>query len=283
MAGRACARAAPDGYTVCNVDNEIISNPDFLFKDVGYNSQKDFAPITNGYFIINGFVAARSLNVKTLTELIAFSKSRPEGINVGSPATSLTMFIDPFAKHTGANFHVIPFKSGGEVAAALLTNTIQSAAIGLGNLMPYFKDGSIKPLSVDSAKRFSLLPDVPTLKELGYDSLRIKSWYGFVVPTGTPEDIIKFLHDSSSGSTIARIFTRSSSSIQRSSRYSTLQKSSRSFWSSIASVLRHRRRNSALNHSDGAKGLERTPRKRLCSKRQSYQLARHFRRTFASA
>jgi tripartite-type tricarboxylate transporter receptor subunit TctC len=201
--GRACARATPDGYTVCNVDNEVISNPDFLFKDVGYDVQKDFAPITNAYFIVNGFVAAKGLDVKSLNELIALSKARPEGINVGSPATSLTMFIDSFAKHTGANFHVIPFKSGGEVATALLTNTVQTAAIGLGNLIPYLQAGSIKALSVDSAERFPLLPDVPTLKELGYDSLRIKSWYGFVVPTGTPKDIIAFLHDS-----IARIYSR---------------------------------------------------------------------------
>jgi tripartite-type tricarboxylate transporter receptor subunit TctC len=194
--GRACARAAPDGYTICNVDNEVISNPDFLFKEVGYDTQKDFAPITNAYFIINGFVASQSLNVKSLDELIALSKSRPEGINVGSPATSLTMFIDSFAKHTGANFHVIPFKSGGEVANGLLTNTIQSAALGLGNLMPYLQAGTIKALSVDSAERFSLLPEVPTLKELGYDPLRIKSWYGVVAPAGTPKDIIDFLHDS---------------------------------------------------------------------------------------
>jgi tripartite-type tricarboxylate transporter receptor subunit TctC len=203
VAGRTCAHAAPDGYTICNFDNEVISNPDFLFKDVGYDTQKDFEPITNGYYIINGFVATKSLDVKGLNDLIALSKTRPEGINVGAPATSLTMFINSFSQHTGAKFHVIPYKSGAEVTNALLTNSIQAAAVGLGNMIPYIKAGTIRALSVDSAERFSILPDVPTLKELGYDSLRIKSWYGFVAPTGTPQDIIGLLHDS-----IVRFYSR---------------------------------------------------------------------------
>jgi tripartite-type tricarboxylate transporter receptor subunit TctC len=194
--GRACAHAAPDGYVICNVDNEVVSNPDFLFKDVGYDTQKDFAPITNGYYIINGFVASEQLNVKTLDDLIALSKSTPEGINVATPATSLSIFVQSFAKHTGANFHVIPYKSGAEVTNGLLTNSVQAAAVGLGNLIPMLQAGKIKALSVDSAERFSLLPDVPTLKEMQYDSLRIKSWYGFVAPTATPKPIISFLHDS---------------------------------------------------------------------------------------
>ncbi|HEX4409110.1 MAG TPA: tripartite tricarboxylate transporter substrate binding protein [Xanthobacteraceae bacterium] len=194
--GRACAHAAPDGYVICNVDNEVVSNPDFLFKDVGYNTQKDFAAITNGYYIINGFVASSELNVKNLNDLIALSKSRPEGINVATPATSLQIFVQSFAKHTGANFHVIPYKSGAEVANGLLTNAVQAAAVGLGNALPLIQAGEMKALSVDSAERTPLLPDVPTLKEMNFDSLRIKSWYGFVAPTGTPKSIISFLHDS---------------------------------------------------------------------------------------
>ncbi len=195
--GRACAHAAPDGYTICNVDNEVISNPDFLFKDVGYNTQKDFAPITNGYYIVSGFVVSGSMmKVHGLNELIALSKSTPGGINIGSPATSTAIFIQAFNKEVGANFHVIPYKSGAEVTNGLLTNSVQVAELGLGNMMSYLQSGAMRALSVDSNERLPQLPGAPTLRELGYESFRVKAWYGFVAPAGTPEDIIQFLHES---------------------------------------------------------------------------------------
>ena len=74
LAGRACAQAAPDGYTICNFFNDVISNAPFLFKTPGYDPYKDFAPITNGYFIASAFLVTPSLNVSTLAELIALSK-----------------------------------------------------------------------------------------------------------------------------------------------------------------------------------------------------------------
>ena len=189
------AHAAPNGYTICNVFNDVISNAEFLFKDVNYDPNKDFSPITNGYYIINGFLPTSALEVNSLKDLIELSKSRPEGINVAPPATGITMFIETINQETGAKFHVIPYKSGSEVTNALLTNSVQAAAVGAGNMIPYLQSGKFKGLSVDSTERFPLLPDVPTLKELGHDSLRIKSWYEFAAPAGTRPDIIKLLHD----------------------------------------------------------------------------------------
>lgn len=194
LSGRTCAKSAPDGYTICNVFNDVISNAEFLFKDVGYEPYKDFVPITNGYYIINGFLAIPSLGVNNLKELIELSKKRPEGLNVASPATGITMFIQMLNQEAGAKFNVIPYKSGSEVANALLTKSVEAAAVGVGNLIPQVQAGNFKALSVDSAERFPLLPDTPTLKEQGYDSLRIKSWYGFVAPAGTRRDIIELLH-----------------------------------------------------------------------------------------
>ena len=85
LAGRACAQAAPDGYTICNLFNDTILNAPFLFKTVGYDPRKDFTPITNGYFITGGFLATPSVNANTLPELIALSKSMPGGLNLGVP------------------------------------------------------------------------------------------------------------------------------------------------------------------------------------------------------
>jgi tripartite-type tricarboxylate transporter receptor subunit TctC len=194
LAGRTCAQAAPDGYTICNFFNDVVSNAPFLFKNPGYDPYKDLVPITNGYFIITSFLASPSLNVKTFPELVELSKKTPDGINYASPSTGATMFLDSFNKVTGSNFRAIPYKSGGEVATALLTNTTQVGVIAIGALAPHIQAGKLKALTVDSATRLPQFPDVPTLKEFGYDTIRIKTWYGMFAPAGTPPAIIRRLH-----------------------------------------------------------------------------------------
>jgi tripartite-type tricarboxylate transporter receptor subunit TctC len=195
IAGRACAQAAPDGYTICHLLNDTVNNAPFLYKNVGYDAARDFAPITNNFFITSGFIASPDLKVNTLGELIALSKSRPDGINWGSPATTATMFIETFKQDTGANLVVIPYKSGGETATAILTHAVDLIFAGIGTLVPHLQSGMLKALAVEGTTRSPLLPDVPTLKETGFGGLRVRAWYGFFAPTGTPSGIIARLHD----------------------------------------------------------------------------------------
>ncbi len=190
LAGRACAQAAPDGYTICNLFNDVVLNAPFLFKSVGYDPRKDFVPITNVYYITGGFLVTPALKVSTLPELIALSRSTPGGLNLGVPATTTELFIKSFNAATGANFQSIPYKSGGEVANALLTNSVAVGNLGIGNLVPHIQAGKFKVVAVDSLQRSPLLPDVPTLQEHGLAHTRIKPWYGFFAPAGTPAAII---------------------------------------------------------------------------------------------
>ena len=195
LAGRTCAQAQPDGYTICHLLNDTVINAPFLFKDVGYDAARDFAPITNNFFITSGIIVTPELKVNTLQELIDLSKKRPEGVNWGSPATTATMFMETFKQDTGAKFVTIPYKSGGEVATAILTHAVEMIFAGIGNLVPYLQSGSLKALAVEGTARSPLLPDVPTLKETGYQGLRVRAWYGFFAPAQTPRDIIERLHD----------------------------------------------------------------------------------------
>jgi tripartite-type tricarboxylate transporter receptor subunit TctC len=195
IAGRACAQAAPDGYTICNLFNDVVLNAPFLFKNVGYDARNDFVPITNGYFITGGFLVTPSLNVNTLDDLIDLSKTTPDGLNIGVPATTTEMFIKSFSMATGSKFQIIMYKSGNETANGLLTKSVQVANLGVGNLVPQIKAGNFKVVAVDSFERLPLFPDVPTLKEMHLDQTRIKPWYGFMAPKGTPAAIIKRLHD----------------------------------------------------------------------------------------
>jgi tripartite-type tricarboxylate transporter receptor subunit TctC len=195
VAGRDCAQARPDGYTLCQLFNDTVINAPFLFKDVGYDAARDFAPITNNFLITSGVIVSPELKVNTLQELIDLSKKRPEGINWGSPATSTTMFIETLKQDSGANFVTIPYKSGGEVATAILTHAVDMIFAGIGNLVSYLQSGSLKALAVEGSARSPLLPNVPTLKETGYQGLRVQAWYGFFAPAQTPPDIIERIHD----------------------------------------------------------------------------------------
>jgi len=195
LAGRACAQAQPDGYTICHLLNDTVINAPFLFKDVGYDAARDFAPITNNFFITSGIIVTPELKVNTVDELIALSKARPEGINWGSPATTATMFMETFKQDTGANLVAIPYKSGGETATAILTHAVEMIFAGIGNLVPHLQSGSLKALAVEGTGRSPLLPNVPTLREAGHQGLRVRAWYGFFAPTGTPPAIISRLHE----------------------------------------------------------------------------------------
>src|SRR5262245_18461893 len=190
LAGRACAQAAPDGYTICNLFNDVVLNAPFMFKNVGYDPRKDFIPITNGYFITGGFLAVPSVHAHTLPEFIPLSKATAGGLNLGTPATTTEMFIRSFNMETGSNFQIIPYKAGNEVANALLTNSVQVANLGVGNLVPHIQAGKFKVIAVDSLQRLPLLPDVPTLKAVKLEHTRIKPWYGCFAPAGTPRPII---------------------------------------------------------------------------------------------
>jgi tripartite-type tricarboxylate transporter receptor subunit TctC len=194
LAGRACAQATPDGHTICNFLNDVVSNAPFFFKNPGYDPYKDLMPITNGYFIVTSILVTPELKVNTLAELIELSKKTPGGLNYASPSTGATMFIESFNQHTGSNFRTIPYRSGGEVANSLLSNTTQVGIIAIGAMAQHVQSGKFKALAVDSAERLAQFPDVPTLKELGYEKVRIKTWYGMFAPAGTPQPIIKTLH-----------------------------------------------------------------------------------------
>jgi tripartite tricarboxylate transporter family receptor len=120
LAGRACAQAPADGYTICNFFNDVISNAPFLFKNLAYDPYRDFTPITNGYFITAAFLVSPSLNVGSMAELIALSKSRPEGLNYASPSTGATMFIEklqPAYRRKAANHPVQERRRGGQRSA----------------------------------------------------------------------------------------------------------------------------------------------------------------------
>jgi tripartite-type tricarboxylate transporter receptor subunit TctC len=175
------ARAAPDGYTLMLLTSSHLLNP-FLYARVNYDPMKDFAPITLITRIPSLMVVPPSSPAKTVAEFVALAKSMPGKLNYGSGgAGSLAhLSAEAFRFATGIDYVHVPFKGAPEIVLGLLSEQVQV--------------GALRPLAVTSAKRTTVMPEVPTLLEAIADGFALEAWLGLVAPTGTPTAIIARLH-----------------------------------------------------------------------------------------
>jgi tripartite-type tricarboxylate transporter receptor subunit TctC len=194
IAGRACAEAANDGYTICLLPNETLTLNQFTFKSIPYDPEKDFEPITNAFINTQVMVVSSQLNVASLDELAALSKSRPGELSYSALAIPMQITFENWKKKTGADIVFVPSRGGNDMVTGLLAGTTPIAIVGLPNFITHIRSGAVRAIAVDSESRSALFPDVPTLNELGFPNLA-PVYFGFVAPAGTPKDLIRRLHE----------------------------------------------------------------------------------------
>ena len=195
IGGQACADAPPDGYTMCLLPVETLAYNQFLFKKLAYDPLKSFVLITNVFFVTAVLLVNSDLKVKSLDELAALSKRKPGTLSYMSPAVPLAFFMENWRQASGADIVRVPYRGGADAATAILSGTTPVAFSGLANFVPHIRSGAMTPLAVDTQGRSPLLPDVPTLRELGYKGLLTQAYFGLVAPAGTPQPMIAKLHD----------------------------------------------------------------------------------------
>ena len=195
IATRNCAEAAPDGYTICLLPGEPLTYNQFLFKNPGFNAEKDFASITNLFFITQVLAVNTALGVRDLDQLAKLSKDRPGTLSFTAPSLSHAMFIEEFKKRTGADIVAVPFKGGGDAMANFLSGSVPVVFIGLGNVLPYIEPGKAQVLASDGDKRSPIIANVPTVKETGYKGIDLtRAYFVLVAPAKTPQEAIATLH-----------------------------------------------------------------------------------------
>ena len=194
IAGRACADAASDGYTICLLPNETLTLNQFTYKSIPYDPERDFVPITNAFINTQVMVVSAALHVGSLDGLAQVSKAKPGTLSYSALAIPMQITIENWKKKTGADLVHVPVRGGADMVNGLLTGTTPVAIVGLPNFIAYIRDGSVKALAVDSETRSPLFPDVPTWQELGFPNLA-PVYFAFVAPAGTPKPIIVKLHD----------------------------------------------------------------------------------------
>jgi tripartite-type tricarboxylate transporter receptor subunit TctC len=187
----ACAKAPPDGHTLCvTASNVMIWNP-VLRANLPYDPINDFVPVVHAGFFDSALVAHPSVKANTVQQLFQLARSKPDSINWAHFGTNSTgyMYEEYLKKRFKAPFYPVPYKTQPQVLTALLTGEGQVAVYGLANLESHLKSGKLKAIAVTSQKRVDYLPKVPTFTEEGI-KLPLRTWFGYHYPAGTPRQYV---------------------------------------------------------------------------------------------
>jgi tripartite-type tricarboxylate transporter receptor subunit TctC len=196
IAGEACARATPDGYTLCSNDNWAISLNPLLHLKMPYDPLRDLVPVVHFGYLSAAIVASPSLQVRSMAELLELARAKPGAVSWGSYGTSSAsnLYIEWLRKSRGIDFLNVPYKSAALAYTAMLGGEVQVSYIAAGIGASALRAGKFVGVAmVGPDTRSTLMPDVPTWKEAGLD-FNIGTWFGLFAPAGTPRAIIERLN-----------------------------------------------------------------------------------------
>lgn len=196
VAGEAVAHAPPDGYTLLLGNNAILATNASLYKQVGFDAEKDFMPISLIGTQANVLVVNNNLPAHSLAELIALAKANPGKLNFASSGYGLAAHLagELFKADAHVDIVHVPYKGSAPALQDVIAGQDQMMFATTSGSMGLIKGGQLRPLAVTSLKRSPSLPDVPTIDELGIKGFDATTWHGLVAPAGTPADVIKILH-----------------------------------------------------------------------------------------
>ena len=190
-------RAAPDGYNIlCASIGVWVANP-FLQKNLAYDPAKDFDLLTVAVKSPNVLVANPNVPAKDVPELVAYLKQKPNKVTFPSSGAGSSdhLSIALFWQSTGTSGIHVPYKGGGPAIADLVAGHAEVSFQNINNVISHIKAGKLRALAVTSDKRASLLPDTPTLVELGYKDMVVTSWQAYAAPKGLAPDVKKKIHE----------------------------------------------------------------------------------------
>lgn len=196
IAAEYTANAPADGYTIFVASSGALTVNPALYSTLRYSPLKDFEPVA----LLGSFplvvAAGSSTPASNINELKSLAKKTPDNsLNHGVATSSFQLAAELFAHDAGINFTHVNYKGSGPTIAALLGGEIQVAFLDIGAVMSQVKAGKIKALAVSTARRSTVLPEVPTIAESGVSGYDVPIWTGLVVPKGTPDDVKARLHD----------------------------------------------------------------------------------------
>ena len=190
------AKAAPDGYTMVLAFNGPLAITPLLSK-VPYDVQKDLSPVIITSSQPNVLAVNAQLPVKSVQDLVAYARANPGKLNFASVGNGSSSHLNAELLKSMAGIDIvhIPFNGSPPAVTATIQNETQMIFAVMQPLQPQIQAGKLRALAVTSAKRFPLLPDLPTIAESGYPGFDALAWNGVLVPAATPKPVVQRLND----------------------------------------------------------------------------------------
>lgn len=196
VGARLAARAEPNGYTLVMGTNASHAIAAAVNPSLPYNPLTDFAPVSLVARVPQVVMVHPSVPVKTVPELVAYSKKNPGQLNFSSAGNGTPghLGMELFKIMTGTDMLHVPFQGGNPALVALTGGQVQLLADNVSSALPQIKAGHVRPIAVTSTHRSSALPEVPTIAEQGVPGFESGSWFALFAPAGTPAPIIARLN-----------------------------------------------------------------------------------------
>ena len=189
------ARAAPDGYTaLMYADSNTIAPA--LYSKLNHDPLRDFDPVTLLSVGSHVLVAHQSLPVRSLAELIDYVKKNPGKLSYATPGNGTAQHLggETFKAMAGLDIAHVPYKGGAQAIVDVVSGQVPLGMLGFAPALPHIRSGRLTALAVTGEQRIALLPDVPTMQELGLKMVTLQ-WMGISLPKGTPREIVERLHN----------------------------------------------------------------------------------------
>ncbi|WP_338878983.1 tripartite tricarboxylate transporter substrate binding protein [Achromobacter veterisilvae] len=196
IATQQVVRSEPDGYTVLFATASPLTGAPLTVKGLAYDPMNDLIPVSRiggGPFIL---VAHPAFPPNTLPELVAYARAHPGEVNYASPGvmTANYFFSEQLNMDAGIKTVHVPYKGSAALLNDVMAGQVQYTLDTPGTTLPLIKSGKLKALAIFSDKRLDRAPDIPTAKEGGFPNMVGGSWYGLLLPKGTPPDIVDALY-----------------------------------------------------------------------------------------
>ena len=191
------AKALPDGYTVLFTPSGPLSLNMFLYERLPFDASSAFAPVTILALMPNMLLVGPRVQAKRISELIADARANPGKLSYGSPGVGTVSHLtaELLASATGSTMVHIPYKGFPPLLADLIGGRLDFAILDATNALPQIRNGHLRALAIAHPKRFFALPEVPTFAETGIDGVIASTWVSFLLPAGTPQEIVRKWHE----------------------------------------------------------------------------------------
>jgi tripartite-type tricarboxylate transporter receptor subunit TctC len=196
IAAEAVANAAPDGYTLLMGNNSILATNASLYKKLNYDPERDFIPISLIGTQANILVVNPSVPASSMAELIALAKQKPGELNFASSGHGAAAHLAGELFRTEAKIDIVhvAYKGAAPALQDVIAGHVHMMFATAASVAGLIRDGKVRPLAVTTPKRTTLLPNIPTLAELGIPGFDATTWHGLAAPAGTSKEIIGALH-----------------------------------------------------------------------------------------